>query len=117
MPFTTATRDLILEGSSIDELAPFASLHTADPGSTGASEIVGGSYTRESVTWGTASGGSKTFTLTVTFQIPAGTTFSYFGFWSAVSAGTWRGGEALTGGPQSYPTGGTFVLTVTVTTA
>jgi hypothetical protein len=117
MGFTSATRDLVLGGASVASLCTHASLHTADPGTSGASEITGGSYTRVAITWQAPSGGSETLTAVATLQIPAGTTFGYFGLWSAVSAGTFRGGDVLTGGAQSYPTGGTFDLSVTINTA
>lgn len=111
MGFTTATRDEFL--NDLDALATHVSLHTADPGSTGASEVSGGSYTRQAVTWAAASGGSKTAGA-MTFQIPAGTTITHFGLWSAASGGTFVGGGALDAA-QSYPTGGTYDFTPTVT--
>lgn len=117
MAFTSATRDALLGGTSLASLATHASLHTADPGSTGTNEITGGSYARVPITWAAPSGGTESLTASVTLQIPAGTTFTHFGLWSALSSGTFRGGDVLTGGSQSYPTGGTFDLSITVTTS
>ena len=114
MPFVEATRNLLLD--ELDTLAPYASVHTADPGATGAAEAAGGSYTRQAITWSAAAAGSKTFTASVQMQIPAGTTITHGGLWSAVSGGNWRGGEELDA-PQSYPTGGVYDLTFTVTAA
>ncbi|TDD97649.1 phage tail fiber protein [Actinomadura rubrisoli] len=111
--FTPATRDAVMDGTSIAALCTHASLHTADPGGTGASEVAGGSYARVAVTWAASSGGTKTLTAAVTLQIPAGTTFTHFGLWSAVSGGTFRGGELLSA-LQSYPTGGTFDLSISI---
>lgn len=72
-------------------LALYASLHTADPGQTGASEVVGGTpaYARVLVTWtaGTADG-IYTATLATPFDVPAGTTVTHVGFWTASTAGT-----------------------------
>lgn len=75
--------------------AVYASLHTADPGTTGASEATGGSpaYARKVITWGSPSAGVVSGG-TVTFDIPAGT-FTHIGFWSAVTAGTYVDGYAL----------------------
>ena len=112
MAFTATTRNVLLD--ELDALATHASLHTADPGGSGASEVAGGSYARVPITWSAASAGSKTLTGAVTLQVPAGTTITHFGLWSASSGGTWRGGEALNAS-QAYPTGGTYDLTITVT--
>lgn len=57
------------------------SLHTADPGNTGASELSGGSYARAVLTWGTASGGSVAASA-VSFPVPADTTITHIGFWN-----------------------------------
>lgn len=74
----------------------FLSLHTADPTTTGGSEVTGGSpaYARQSLVWGTAASGQITATQ-VSFNAPAGT-FTHFGFWSAATGGTWLGGDPLT---------------------
>ena len=78
----------------------FVSLHTADPGDTGASEIATGSYARTSAAF-TNSGANPTVSSNnaiVTF--PAATaawgTVTHFGVWSASSGGTFRGSGALT---------------------
>ncbi|KAK1548450.1 hypothetical protein Q3G72_022771 [Acer saccharum] len=73
----------------------FMSLHTADPGTSGASEATGGSpaYARKGLTWGTAASGSISATQ-VAFDAAAGS-YSYVGFWSAATSGTFRGGSAL----------------------
>jgi hypothetical protein len=111
MALTSATRDTMLD--QLNALATHASLHTADPGSSGTSEVAGGSYARVPITWSASSGGTKNITAAATVQIPAGTTFTHFGMWSALTSGTFRGGGALDSS-QSYPTGGTYDLTITV---
>lgn len=110
MALTSATRDTML--NQLDTLATHASLHTADPGSTGTSEITGGSYARVAITWSVSSGGTKNSASAMTFQIPAGTTVTHYGMWSASSGGTFRGGGALDQ-TQVYSTDGTFDLSVT----
>src|SRR5438552_4192522 len=78
-------------------LLGYASLHTADPGGSGASEVSGGGYARQPATWDAASGQIGALNGTLTFAGPSNGAATYIGFWSAVSAGTWRGGKALTG--------------------
>ncbi len=86
-------------------VAAYVSMHTADPGSTGASEASGGSYARKAPTWGSAGdegalGASDqpasdgVAWAAPTFDLPAGT-FTHFGFWSASSGGTFLGGFAV----------------------
>jgi hypothetical protein len=82
------------------------SLHTADPGTTGASEATGGSYARQAVTFNAAGavgplGGTlqpatvgKAWSTEVTFSVNAAT-YSHMGGWNALTTGTFRGGNAL----------------------
>lgn len=96
MSKTTAVKNAML--APYVTAAVYASLHTADPGATGASEATGGSpaYARKLISWGTpgtptagqVSGG------TVTFDVPAGT-YTHIGYWSAITAGTFADGYAL----------------------
>lgn len=85
------------------------SLHTADPGTTGASEVVGGSYARVAVTWDPAAAGVKANNAALVFQVPVGTTVTHVGGWTASSGGTFRGGGAL-GASQAFGTAGTYTI-------
>lgn len=69
--------------------ATHASLHSADPGTTGTSEISGGSpaYARKALTW-TAGASDGIVTASVTFDVPASTTITHAGLWTAITAGT-----------------------------
>ncbi|GGV34273.1 hypothetical protein GCM10010182_67710 [Actinomadura cremea] len=111
MGFTSAVRDAMLdlidEGGSLP--AAYVSLHTADPGTDGSSEVTGGSYARQAATWAAASGGEKDSSAEVVFNIPSGTTITHVGLWSASTSGTFRGGGPLNE-EQPYPTGGTFSM-------
>lgn len=80
----------------------YVSLHTADPGTTGASEATGGSpaYARKLSTW-TASAGVVSGTQ-VTVDVPAGT-YTHFGIWSALTGGTFYGGNPLLVGGTPTP--------------
>lgn len=69
------------------------SLHTASPGTTGASEATGGSYARQQTTWGSASGGVINGSA-VTVPVPSGT-FSHWGLWTAATGGTFIDGGTL----------------------
>ncbi|MDP1793196.1 MAG: hypothetical protein Q8K63_03575 [Acidimicrobiales bacterium] len=91
-------------------VAGYMSLHTADPGSTGTSEVAGGSpaYARKAVTWNAAASGNLDNNANPTFDVPAATTITHAGFWSAASGGTFYGGQAITnetfGGQGTYTT-------------
>lgn len=73
----------------------YLSLHSADPGTTGASEISGGTYARVAVTWTAASASQVTNSAALSINCPASTTVSYFGIWSAITVGTYMVGGAL----------------------
>ena len=92
MPLTPTEVQVIAAAEAAKIL--FLSLHTANPGTTGASEATGGTpaYARKA-TVVTATAGTGTSTQ-VTFDIPAGN-YTYFGTWSAVTAGTFYGGNLL----------------------
>lgn len=90
MPWkVTATRTLVADYTA--GLGTWISLHTADPGQTGASEVSGGSpaYARKQTTWGAASSGTATGS-EVLFDVPPGTTVTHVGIWSASTSGTFR---------------------------
>lgn len=81
------------------------SVHTANPGSTGASEASGGSYARQTPSFGSPASGSIA-TGTLAWTLPAGT-YTYLGLW----AGTTYWGKLLLAVAQTYT--GTQTLTVT----
>src|SRR4051794_28815962 len=93
MGLSTTAKNLMLDALGADAVK--ASLHTADPGATGASEVSGGSpaYARKTIAWGAASGSDIHNSSNPTFDVPASTTITHAGFWT--SGGTWRGGAAL----------------------
>src|SRR5690242_1246985 len=113
MSFTSVVLDGMLD--ELDASITHASIHTADPGATGADEVSGGSYQRQPIVWQDATGGTKTITGTLNFQIPAGTTITHVGTWSAVSGGTFRGGGLLAE-PATYVVSGAYVLVLSAVT-
>jgi len=82
----------------------YVSLHTATPGTTGTSEVAGGTYARVAVTWNAASAGSISNSNALSLNLPATTTAAFFGVWSALTGGTYYIGGALT---PTVTTGGT----------
>lgn len=95
--------------------ATHISLHTADPGTTGASEVTGGSpaYARKAATWGAGTAGDGVVTVTVTFDVPGGVTVTHVGVWNALTAGTFLDKAAVTS--QAFASQGTYQVTLTYT--
>lgn len=85
-----------LRNVSFSVSALFASLHTANPGITGANEVTGGSYARQSTTLSaaassaTSNSGQLNFTGMPVVGAPG---LTHIGLWDAVSAGNflWAG--------------------------
>lgn len=77
------------------------SLHTADPGDTGAGEVLGGSYARQSALWSSASGGQIILANAIDFNGMPATTVTHFGVWTAfgqfVGSGTLPSTSVLSG--------------------
>ena len=77
----------------------YLSLHTADPGDTGAGEVAGGAYARQALSFAAAvnPGGTCTTNADVTF--PTATldwgTITHFGVWDAAAAGNFLLSGAL----------------------
>lgn len=88
MTIATATMKEALAATYASN-ALFVSLHTADPGATGANEVVGGTpaYARKALTWTNGAADGTTTAATVTFDVPA-TTVTYVGIWSDAVGGT-----------------------------
>jgi hypothetical protein len=86
MGFTTAAKNAALDGMTLNTL----SLHTGYPGTTGANEVSGGTpaYARQSATFGAASGGQRTLSSSVTFDVPA-TTVRWIGVWNGSTFMSW----------------------------
>lgn len=83
-----------LDGTGSTNVMPYVSIHTASPGTTGANEYAG--TTRQACSWNTASGSAKTNSSALTFSTDGGSAVTHVGTYSAVSAGTYAMGAALT---------------------
>ncbi len=92
MPFTDSALNDAIDGLAAN--ARWVSAHTDDPGSTGANEVTGGTYARQQTTYAAASSGDRAGSQ-VAIPIPAGTWVPYWGLWSAVSGGDFKGGFLL----------------------
>ena len=80
--------------------ARFVSLHTADPGNTGANEVSGGAYARQAMTFANTGSNPTVAANTGVVQYPTATaswgTVTHFGIWSAVTGGTFLGYNTVT---------------------
>lgn len=91
----------------------FISLHTADPGTTGASEVpTNANYSRGAVTWGTPASSAVSNSGAVSVNIPANTTATHFGVWSASTGGTYYIGGALSSNVVSGTSPGTVTFAI-----
>ena len=102
MPLSTyagnAVLDALLNNVALQK-SPFTSLHSADPGLTGASELSGGAYARVATTFGAPSGQATDNTALVTFPTATAdwVAATYFGLWDQLAVGgNFLGGVALT---------------------
>jgi len=93
---------------------PFMSLHSADPGSTGASETTAA---RKNPGWPAASGSGDSTAANVAFTgVAPGGAVTFFGLWSAATGGTFGGGFALTG-DQTANSAGAYTVTLATVNA
>lgn len=97
---------------AISGLGSWISLHTASPGSTGASEAAG--TTRRQTTWtagpvdGTVTGSQVTHT-----AAPANT-YTHYGIWSASTGGTFVDGNSLSPGSVTVSAATDILFTPTI---
>jgi hypothetical protein len=97
--------------TELGSLAGFASLHTGNPGATGANEVTGGTpaYARKAVTWAAPSAGAMALSNSPTFDVPANTTITHVGIWSAASGGTFYGFGSIA--EETFASQGTYQVT------
>lgn len=109
--YTTAARNTAADAVAARVTA--LSLHSADPGTTGASELVGGSYARKTPAYVAAAAGSADISASLVFDVPASSTVAYYGQWDGL---TFLGGHALSAS-ETYTGAGTYTLTSAAVTA
>lgn len=91
-----ATRNALVD--YFTSISPYGALFsTAPSGGSAGTELTGGSpaYARKPITWPAAASGASTGS-TLTFDVPSGATVAGFGYYSALTAGTYRAGVGLT---------------------
>lgn len=110
---TTALKNVLAEAYA--DAALYGAVYTTAPGATAGTEPSGGSpaYARKALLWGTATAG--VITATATFDIPSGATIVGAGIHSAVTAGNYLDGAAVTS--QAFSSQGTYEVTFTYTQA
>lgn len=86
----------VINGTDFTISGIYVSLHTADPGETGANEVTGGSYARKTGTWGTASNGEISITADIEFGDMPAVTVTHVGLFDASTAGNFLWSGALT---------------------
>jgi hypothetical protein len=93
MPLTTTGKNNLISVTAFTHAGAYTDL--------GATEVAGGSYARQAITWAAASGGTRTNSAQISIPIPAGTTVQSVGVWDAASAGNsqgyWQIGSTVTG--------------------
>jgi hypothetical protein len=90
-----------LDGTGATNTIGFVSLHTGDPGTTGATENANsGGYARQTCAWNAAATGAKTNSSALTFATAGSVAVTYFGTWNNATygAGTYAIGGALASG-------------------
>jgi hypothetical protein len=99
---------------AIANASTWLSLHSADPGTTGTSELTGGSpaYARKQGTFNAASAGDRTLAADLTFDVPAATV-AWVGCWSASTGGTFRGKHQVT--TEVFAAQGNYIVRATTT--
>lgn len=106
MPLTDNAKDAMLD--HLGTLVTRVSLHTADPGTTGTNEVVGGSYAQQAISWNGAASGAMTASNQPQFSVPGGTTVAFVGFWNT-AGDTFYGSYDVT--DESFGGDGTYTIT------
>jgi len=103
--------DAVYNADAFSVTTPYVSLHTADPGETGASEVTGGSYARQAGSFGVASGGAVSNDALIEFTDMPACTVTHVGVWDAATAGNFLWGGALAAS-KTVNAGDTFQIPV-----
>lgn len=109
MALTTA--ELTALAAKIGTDFPYLAIHTADPGSSGASPAASARVAHS----GSAAAGALTISNVSFTGGAAGGAATYVGLWSASSAGTFGGGYQLTG-DTTFNAAGQYTVTSLVIT-
>lgn len=105
MPMTEAAKNIMLDALPN---TVYASAHTALPDENGSAEVIGGTYARKSFTIAAASAANRDSSSQPVMDIPAGTTITHVGYWTAVTGGTFLGFKAITA--ETFSNAGTLTV-------
>jgi hypothetical protein len=85
--------DALFNNVALQVAQAYLSLHSGDPGETGANEIAGGSYARQAASFGAAAAGEVATDATVDFTLMPACTVVGFGLWDQAANGNclWTG--------------------------
>lgn len=109
MALNDTAKNIMLD--ALTAVALWVSAHSADPGTTGTSELDGGApaYARKAITWNAASTANADSSNTPVLDIEGGDTVAWIGYWSAVTAGVFYGSADVT--DEVFGGQGTYTLT------
>lgn len=112
-------RSAAVNAVAVTSGATYVAAHTADPGTTGAAEVTGGSYVRVQAippSAGPSSIGTTTFPAAV-LNIPAGSTVRFWARYTVASGGTPYDSGAMPGAGVVFDISGTLTVNLTITQA
>lgn len=102
--YTEFAKNAMLDSLTVQE----ASLHSADPGDTGANELDDTTiYQRQPLTLDPATGGERLEEDDIVFEVSGGDTVEYVGFWDDV--GNFLGSTSIT--TETFSADSTYTLT------
>ncbi len=107
--------DKVLRAVDFSTTPVYVSLHNADPGITGASEVTGGSYSRQqdsTAAWNAASARLSTNINAVAWLSMPSAALSHVGLWDSASNGNFLVGSPLVS-PATVASGDTFQMNAT----
>lgn len=109
MALNDTAKNLMLD--ALTAVAIFVSAHSADPGTTGTSELAGGSpaYARKSITWNAAASANADSSNQPVIDVESGDTVAWLGLFSALTAGTFYGSADVT--DEAFGSQGTYTVT------
>lgn len=115
MAQSTANKQL-LQGAQAAATTWF-SLHTGDPGTTGANEGSGTGYARGQTVWGSFNSGTGQTPGSQATIGAAAQPYTHWGMWTTgpAAGGTFHQGGALPNGGETYAAPGQYLLTPTLT--
>jgi hypothetical protein len=96
--FTAAELNAAGNAALVAGTTYYLSLHSADPGTTGASEFTGGGYVRQAIVFSTWSAGATSNNAAIAVPNAGSTAATYVGLWTASTAGTYLGGLPMASG-------------------